>query len=357
MTNSTPIHKMRVGLSVLTVTCLVAVVGYVMAGWSYIDAIYMVVITIFGVGYGEVNPVDHPYLKLFTLGVIVSGCSSAIYVLGGFVQLIAEGEIQRAIGAARMSQGIKELHEHAIICGFGRVGQSLVHDLQHFGIDVVVIDTNMERIAKAERKGILVICGDASQEETLQQAGIDRASVLATVLPGDSDNVFVTLTARELNESIDIIARCECESTERKLIRSGANRVVLPTVMGASRIAHLIACPTVETLVDDKRAFTRLNQDLDAFGLNMVEITATEGTWFVGRLIREIETSGDGGNVVVALKRCCGQINRNPKMDERVQADDTLFVLSHREDLAPLRKLLHPPVNVAPGAVTLTPSM
>ena len=345
MPGTTSIQKMRRGLVIVSGTCALGVVGYVIAGWSLLDAVYMVVITIYGVGYGEVRPIDDPALKLFTLGLVVTGCSSAIYVLGGFVQMIAEGEIQRALGARRMSRGIEQARDHTIICGYGRVGQRLVEELRVSKIEFVVIDRNSERLAHAERDGMLVVVGDASEEEVLRRAGVERASVLATVLPGDAENVFVTLTARELNDEVQIIARGESEATERKLIRSGANRVVLPTQIGAAKIAQLIASPTVESLVGDVRAFARLNQDLETFGLGMLEIPIVENSSLAGSSIREVELTGDGGHVVVAIKRMSGEVIRNPKMDESVQANDKLIVLSHKEDLPSVSKRASQPVE------------
>ncbi|WP_158222744.1 potassium channel family protein [Rhodopirellula sp. MGV] len=348
MFNSTAIHKMRVGITVLTVTCLIAICGYVVAGWSYVDALYMVVITIFGVGYSEVQPIDSPSLKLFTASLIVAGCSSAIYVLGAFIQMITEGEVLRAIGAHRMSLGIKETTGHVIVCGYGRVGQNLVKELRHLGVDFVVIDRDMQRLNEAEREGHLVICGDASCEETLTSAGIDRASAFAAVLPSDAENVFATLTARELNESIEIVARCETESTERKLYRSGATRVVLPTMIGASRIAHLITCPTIESIVDDTRSLYRLNQDLKIFGLDLLEIPIDGKSAFQNRTVREIESSGDGGNVIVAIRGHEGDIVRNPEANRTIVCGDHLIVLSHREDLAKLHhKVSHQGATLA----------
>ena len=338
MSGTTPIQKMRRGLVVVSSTCAIGVAGYVIAGWSVLDAVYMVAITIYGVGYGEVRPISDPGLKLFTLGLVVAGCSSAIYVLGGFVQMIAEGEIQRALGARRMSRGIEKAKDHTIICGYGRVGQRLVDELHQSAISFVIVDRNAERLAEAERDGLLVIVGDASEETVLLQAGVERAAVLATVLPGDAENVFVTLTARELNNDIQIIARGESQATERKLLRSGANRVVLPTQIGAAKIAQLIASPTVESLVGDVRAFARLNQDLETFGLGMLEIPIEENSALAGSTIREVELTGDGGHVVVAIKRSSGDVIRNPKMDETVQANDKLIVLSHKEDLPTVSK-------------------
>lgn len=338
MHDASPIEKMRRGIWILAVTCVLAISGYLLAGWSVLDSVYMVAITIFGVGYGEVRPVVDPTLKLFTLMVVIAGCSSGIYVLGGFVQMIAEGEIQRAVGAKRMSRGIEKTKNHAIVCGYGRVGRVLVEELRSSGIDLVVVDRNTQRLADAESEGILVVAGDASDENVLHRAGIERASVLASVLPADAENVFVTLTAREISETIQIISRGECESTERKLLRSGANKVVLPTMIGATKIASLIACPTVESLVGDSKAFGRLNQDLESFGLGMKEFPINEGSALVGSTIRDVELIGDGGNVVVALCRPDKSVVRNPKMNDIINAGDRLVILSHEEDLPEVSK-------------------
>ncbi len=333
MTGTSSFQKMSRGLVFLATTSVVAVAGYMLAGWDLVDSIYMVAITIFAVGYSEVRPIDDPGLKLFTMGVIVAGCSAGIYVVGGFIQMIAEGEIQLALGAKKMSRGIEQTKDHTIICGYGRVGQNLVKELQHLGIPFVVVDKDGERLLEAEAAGILVVIGDAAEETTLESAGIDRAAVLATVLPDDAANVFITLTARELNESIQIVARGESEATERKLRRSGANRVVMPAAIGASKIAHLIACPSVESLVGDARSFQRLRQDLEVVGLGMGEIPIPDGSDLVGCAVRDVELTGEGGVVVVALHRRSGEVLRNPPMDERIETGDVMIILSHKEEL------------------------
>src|SRR5262249_2783327 len=150
-----------------------AVVGYMIAGWSLLDAIYMVIITVFGVGYGEAQPLRNPQLKVFTMGVIVAGCSSGIYVVGGFVQMLAEAEINRAPGTRRMSKGIEKLKGHALICGYGRVGQMLAHDLMAAEHPLVVIDSDEGRVQEAQAAGYLAVRGSASEEQTLLAAGID----------------------------------------------------------------------------------------------------------------------------------------------------------------------------------------
>lgn len=237
---SLPIRRILVGMGVCTVTCMFAWLSYVSAGWGLLDSAYMVIITIFGIGYGEVNPITDPLLKVQTMALIIVGCLSGLYSCGGFIQLVTEGEIKRAMGAQRMSRGIKKMKNHAIICGFGRVGKMLAEKLIEDDIACVVIDNDQRRLEEAELEGLTVVSGDASCDETLMYAGIHKARTLASVLPNDAVNVFITLTARDLNPRIDIIARAENPSTEYKLRRSGANHVVLPAAIGALRMAEII---------------------------------------------------------------------------------------------------------------------
>jgi voltage-gated potassium channel len=232
-------RALRRGLTFCAVTCLVATVGYVLAGWRWVDALYMVTITVFGVGYGEVQPLESMSLKLFTMAVILSGCSSLIYVIGGIVQMLAEGEIERMLGIRNRSREIAALNDHTIICGYGRIGQMLAAELQQQGQPLVILDHESSTVDRAIDDGFLAMEGNCVDDETLQQAGIFRAKVLATVLPDDATNVFVTLSARGMSDAIRIIARAECPTTEQKLMRSGANHVVMPAAIGALRVAHL----------------------------------------------------------------------------------------------------------------------
>ena len=240
-------RTLRVGFTFFTITCLVATVGYVAAGWGWVDALYMVTITIFGVGYGEVRPMDEPWLKFFTMGVIFAGCSSLIYVIGGVIQMLAEGEIEQMLGLRNRSREIDQLSDHTIICGYGRVGQMLAVELANHDESLVIVDRDPELVDKAISDGFLSRQGDAVDEDVLCQLGLLRAKTLAAVLPDDATNVFVTLTARDLNASIRIVARAECPSTERKLMRGGATSVVIPSAIGAIRIAQLATCPIAES--------------------------------------------------------------------------------------------------------------
>ncbi|HEY2841260.1 MAG TPA: potassium channel protein [Pirellulales bacterium] len=331
------VRRMFVGASIFAATCIIAVIGYMIAGWQLLDAIYMVVITVFGVGYGEAKPLSHPGLKLFTMGVIIAGCSSAIYVVGGFVTMLAEGEINRVLGNRRMSKGIVELKDHAILCGFGRIGQVLAEELAAAKHPFVVIDSETARVEKAQEAGYLALLGSASEESTLETAGIARARVLATVLPSDTANVFVALTARELNSTIQIIARAETASTEKKLMRSGANRVVMPAVIGATRIAHIIARPTAEDLLLEVSGVKALKDELAEIGLDLTEVAVVPGSALIGQSVGDME-GGAGGFVIVAVKRADGSLARATDPTIKIGVGDSIVLLGHHEAVPQLTR-------------------
>lgn len=331
------IRRIIIGALFFGSTCVIAVAGYMVAGWHLLDAIYMVVITVFGVGYGETKPLSDPGLKVFTMGVIIAGCSSAIYVVGGFVQMLAEGEINRVLGTRRMSKGIEQLKSHAIICGYGRVGQMLAADLAASAHPFVVIDSAEGRIAEAQNAGFLAVLGSASDEATLESAGIARARVLATVLPDDTANVFITLTARDLNPTLEIIARAESPSTEKKLIRSGANRIVLPALIGASKIANLITRPSAEDLLMAGAGLAHLKEELHLIGLEFTEIELAANSPLVGQTVGDVELGGSGF-VVVAVKRPDGALLHNPAADTALGTGDVFIVLGHLAALPQLAR-------------------
>ncbi len=312
-------------------------VGYMMAGWKMLDAVYMVVITVFGVGYGEAKPLESSALKIFTMCVIIAGCSSAIYVVGGFVQMVAEGELNRVLGVRRMSKGIEKLSNHALICGFGRVGQMLATELKTANYPMVIIDSNESRVQKAQAEGFLTVLGSASEDWTLQAAGIASARVLATVLPDDSANVFITLTARDLNPTIEIISRAESPSTEKKLLRSGANRIIMPALIGATKMARMITCPTEDELLAHVAGHSQFNDELKQIGLGITEVEIQPKSPLVGQTVGSVEIDGKGGFVMVAIKRADGSMVQKPTPEVLLGAGDVFIILGHEEGLPELK--------------------
>ncbi len=303
------------------------------------DAVYMVIITIFGVGYGEVRTVATPELRVFTMSLIVAGYGAAIYAVGGFVQLITEGEINRALGARRMNRGIGSLQNHTILCGYGRVGRILAAEVAGSGNDLVVVDRDRDKIVAAEADGHLVVSGDASSEAVLREAGIDHASHLAAVLPSDAANVFVTLTALGMNREVLVIARAEDPASESKLRRSGADEVILPAAIGAQRIANLITRPTAEDFLASRAELRGdLGQELDKIGLQVEELTVTAGGPLSGQPLGNIEIGGNHGFLIVGLRRPASGVIVNPDDSEMLRDGDTVIVVGHKNDLPELRR-------------------
>jgi voltage-gated potassium channel len=321
------------GLTFFCLTWFIAIVGYWWAGWGLLDAVYMTTITIFGVGYGEVRPMEDPRLRVFTMFVIVAGCSSTAYVIGGFVQMLAEGQINRVLGARRMTKGIEQLSHHTLLCGYGRVGQQLAKELQAAKQKFVIIDSNLERLREAELAGCLVLVGDCTEEDVLRTGGIERASAVASVLSDDAANVFLTLTARELNPTVRIIARAESPSTEKKLLRSGASCVVLPTAIGATKIANLIARPNAENLLVDEAGRQRLDEQLELIGLKIQEITVAATSSLVGQPLSKVEGSSRGGFVVVGVQRGERTLHRKLDVDLKLEAGDTVLLVGHLDQM------------------------
>lgn len=351
---TTSLQKLYAGTLFFLAVCLLGVVGYALAGWDLVDSVYMVVITIYGVGYGEVQPISHPLLKLFTILVIVAGCSSGIYVVGAFVQMIAEGEIKRAIEARRMTKGIEKLSNHIIVCGYGHIGTILAAELHESRQTFVVIDQVPEKTQAAEEAGYFAVLGNATEEKTLLAAGVQQAKVLATVLTEDAMNVFVTLTAHELNPHLEIIARAEKPSTEKKLLHSGAKRVIVPAAIGASKLASIITRPSAEDLLVDQAGKDHLHEELRAIGLQMIEFPIAGDSPLVGGRIQDLEISGIGGFVIVALRKPDGVIHRNPPASTVISADETLIVLGHKEDMPQLLKKAGPKSELSYRGVKVT---
>ena len=327
------------GIGFFAATCLAGVIGYRVAGWDLADSVYMVVITIFGVGYGEVRPVDTPELRMFTSGLIVAGYGAAVYAVGGFVQFVTEGEINRALGARRMTKEIQKLKNHTIVCGYGRVGRILTKRLTEIGSDVVVVDSDPAKVVAAEAAGLRVVNGDAAEESVLREAGIDEAAQLATVLPSDSANVFVTLTATGISRHLIVIARAEDPASESKLTRSGADHVILPAAIGADRIANLITRPSAEEILAGGEHFRLdLGEELGQLGLRIEELTLPSSSPLIGKPVRMIEVGGNHGFLIVGLVHPNGEVDVNPEEDVLLSEGDKVIVMGHSDDLPELRR-------------------
>ncbi|MCU0526692.1 MAG: potassium channel protein [Elainella sp. Prado103] len=327
-----PLRRILTGGILFASTLIGAAIGYMLFDCAPLDAIYMVVITIFGVGFGEFCPVS-PAQRIFTIFVIVAGSSAAVYTVGGFVQMLAEGEIKQVLEHRRKNKDLANLSQHAIVCGYGRIGQVLARKLTEAGQDFVIIDNDIDRLNSAEENGFRVYEGNATEEYTLLAAGIERARVLATVLPDDASNVFITLTARGLNPNLEIVARGEMPSTEKKLKLAGADHVVSPASISGMRMANLITHPNALEFLDQSEERTRLNELLAQIDVQVDELIIPADSPLLGKTIGDLEVRGKGTFIVVALRKSDGEIITHPDHDLPLLAKDIVIVLGHRGDI------------------------
>jgi voltage-gated potassium channel len=325
-------RKFRRSLLYLAVVFTICVTGYLLYGWNLVDSIYMVVITMFGVGYGEVHPLDAEG-KVFTMFVIVAGTSAVVFVIGEVIRFITEGEIMKAIGELKKSKQVEVIANHAIICGYGRIGQILAHELAAANFPFVVVDLDDTRLAMAEESGYLFVKGSATEEETLQRAHVERAVVLATVLPQDTLNVFITLTARNLNRQLRIIARGENPPTEKKLRQAGADEVVLPSSIGGTRIAHSITRPATMKFLGDNREL--ISEELKKLGVEIDELRLHKRTRLVGKTILELQNMSEGHLLVIALQRADGNVLRSGFIEEKLREGDAVIIIGRVHSLPP----------------------
>jgi voltage-gated potassium channel len=324
---NTPFRNLLFVVSAMVVIGAGAVSAYVMAGWSVADAFYMVLLTVYSVGYGEVRPINTPYLHAVTMATIVVGCTGMIVFTGVLVQALTVSQIRQLLGANRMRSDISKLKNHVVICGYGRLGVMLAHDLAAGGAPFVVLERDEDRVEEARAAGHLALEGDATDEGCLRAVGIERATVLATVLPGDATNVFITLTARGLNAGLRIIARGEAPSTEKKLIQAGADEVILPTHISAERIASMILYPDQTTDTGDPRQMREITAVLGDLGLELEVTVAAEGGALAGRTVAAIEAGIDGAALVVAINRRGGDTVDRPGGDVRIDVGDGLVTV------------------------------
>jgi voltage-gated potassium channel len=300
--------------------------AYRLEGWKLSDAIYMVVITVFSVGYEEVEPVATPTLRAITMLIIVAGDASKVYFVGSLVRF-TEGEIGKAMDEHRKSRDIETITGHAIVCGYGRIGQTLARELTGKSFPFLILDNNAERVALAHSHGYQALLGDAGDEETLSEAHVERAVVLATVLPNDMVNVFITLTARNMRPDIRIIARAEDPANEKKLKQAGANEIILPAFVGGMQIANSITHPSLDSILKD--GSRHLNNDLKELGVEIVEHAIAPNGPDDRKTLQQLLRGVEVQCLVLAVKRSDGSLIQHPSGSYRLEADDVVMMLSH----------------------------
>src|SRR4051794_4902300 len=326
-----PVQRIALGIAALGVVIAYGVAGYMLMGWTFMDAFYQVFITISAVGLTEVHPLVSTPLRLHTMFVIATGLFCVAFTLGGFLSLLTEGEFQKYLGHERMLRQIETLSGHTIVAGFGRVGALVCDGLAGSGIPFVIIEQEQGRVTELEARGFLHLVGDATEESILKEAGIERASVLVTAMPNDAANVFITLTARELAPQLMIIARAEQPSTQKKLRQAGANHVITPAAIGARRIVSLLTNPTAVEFVE-------LVTQRSSLAIEMDDIPILADSRLVGQTLRDADVGRRTGVIVIAIKGADGRVEFPPSGDHPIGPGDSIVLLGRRANLDQFRE-------------------
>jgi Trk K+ transport system NAD-binding subunit len=322
-----PVRNLVWGVVYMLAVIAAATLAYVLDGWSAGDAFYFVVISVFTVGYGELHPIVG-VLRPITEVTIVLGWLGITFLAAAFVQFITIAQIQQLLGTKRMQTQIDKMTDHVIICGYGRIGQMLADELRAGGSEFVILEMNEARFAESVARGYPTWRGDAADEEVLKAVGVARARALATVVPNDAANVFITLSARNLNKKLEIIARGEAPSTKSKLLQAGANAVVEPTHIGAERIAQLILYPRTSSFTDGSDRMRTLGIGLRTLGLELEVMAVAADSPLAGATIEAVEHEAIGSLFVVAINRKNGETLTRPDPSTRIESGDGVVVIT-----------------------------
>jgi voltage-gated potassium channel len=315
----------------VVVLLVVGTIGYRwLEGIGALDSFYMTVITISTVGFGEVKPLSSEG-RLFTVGLIFCGGGLAAYTLSSFAEFLLSGE-WRVEWEQRRLRMLSQLSNHIIVCGYGRVGRHVAHELKAEGLPFVVIDSNPEKVEHIRLSGYIALNGNAADENGLKQVGIDRARGLVAAANTDAENVFIVLTARSLQPDLLIVARANYEESEPKLLRAGANRVISPYSISGHRMVTVLVRPDVADFLDEVSHASGLELFLE-------QVHLAPNSTLVGKTLAQAEFGSRLGITVVACKLPGQQINSRPGADTLLEAHTQIVALGTREQLQALIKV------------------
>jgi voltage-gated potassium channel len=316
---------------IFLVLILVGTSGYRwLEGMSFIEALYMTVITISTVGFGEVRPLSAAG-QIFTIFLILGGVGVAGFVVSVGVDYIMSGKWQEYRKKRRLARMQSKLENHVIICGYGRVGKNVTEELKAEGVPFIVIDIDPEEVAQAEEHGCLAVVGNAANETVLHEVGIDRARALVAAVNSDAENVFITLTTRSLQPDITIVARANYEDSTPKLLRAGANHTIMPYHISGKRIAATLMRPSVADFLDGV---------VHVGGLEMLleEVHIESGSEFAGKTVAETQIRNQLGITVLACRAPKGDFDTRVGPETILQPGGVLIVMGTREQLNEMMK-------------------
>jgi voltage-gated potassium channel len=314
--------RFRLPLALLAATVGTGVVGYrLIEGWTWLEAVWMVGITLTTIGFGEVHPLS-PAGRVFTLVLIGGGISIVSYTFTEFARYVVEGELRRAIEARRWRAKMDRMQDHHVVIGFGRLGREVAQELRHSGVAVVVVENDPALVQTAESRGFVTVAGDATSDDTLRLARIELARGVAIATSSNATNVFLTLSVRQLNGKALILTRVDDDETANKARRAGADHVLSPQGIGGAHMAHAMLRPHARAFLDlaTSRHFRELEiDDVPCGG--------------VPRALRELQVAERFGVLVVAIRRPDGTLRSVPTPTDTLGMGDIAVVLGRPEQI------------------------
>jgi voltage-gated potassium channel len=331
---SRSLRRMYFAISLLLGLLIIGSLGfYFIENLSLMEAIYMTVITMSTVGFGTIGELSQTGM-VFTIFLIISSAGTFLYAVTTITTFVIEGEIQNIFHQYRVNKKVSKLKDHIIICGLGRNGREAALELKRQDQAFIIIEKSEETIEEflAHHEGILVIQGDATQEDILEKAEIEKASGLISTLSTDAENVYITLTARTLSPRIQIIARASNESTISKLKRAGANEVIVPNMIGGRKMANLITRPALMEFIEMVSGEGSSHFHLEIF-------TCAHHEGLVGKTLAELNVRSRTGTTIIGLKSGKRHVELNPPANKILEPEDKLFVLGEDKQLEGFKKI------------------
>ena len=327
-----PLRRLLWGVTALFVITAAGTIGYMLIeGWSFMDAIYMTIITITTVGYDEVYPLSDGG-RIFGIFLMVGGVGGALYTLTAMVAYVVEGELGTTLGRRQMKNRIAKLKDHFILCGYGKVGQEIARVFAEEQVSFVAIDNDPESTARAEEDDIPYLLADATSDDVLKEAGLERARGLVIALASDADTTYIALSARQLRSDLFIEARASGSEAEAKLKKAGANRIISPDSIGARRMAMLALRPAVVDFFDT--VTHRRGRELQ-----MENIAVRGKSCLVGQPVDEVRQRTRAA--ILAISKKSGKLLANPAASEVLEGGDIMIAMGTSDQLASLEKVCH----------------
>jgi voltage-gated potassium channel len=322
-------------LGILGGVLLMGTIGYhvIQPNYTFLDSLYMTVITVTTIGYKEVKPLTDAG-RVFNIILILVGWFGFFMVarIGG--QMIVEGQLLKILGRHRMDKKLASLSDHFIVCGYGRVGMIVCDELHRNKVRFAVIERNPALVEEIIAKSYIYHEGDCTSDDSLMTAGVKKARGLINAVADEADAVYITLTARSLNPDLFIMARADSAGAEQKLKRAGADRVISPHVSAGSRMAMSAIRPNVVDFMSIERG--------DGLGIRIEEVEVSDGSRLVGKSLKEMEVRARYGLNIIGMKKTDGRIIYNPSAEQIIDGNDTLFMVGDINQLAKIDELLAP---------------